>query len=61
MTFDHFRTKSRTEIVSEIMSWKDWNKQRQDEKATLGYINYQVKHGVHLDDVLRNLGYIKIK
>ena len=61
MIFSDFLTKSRTEIVSEIKSWEVWKEQRQDEKRTLAYINYQVKHGVHLDDVLKNLGYVKIK
>lgn len=27
--------------------------------AMVRYIVYQVKHGVNLDDVLKNLGYVK--
>lgn len=30
-----------------------------DDMLTVKYILYQVKHGVRLEDVLKNLGYVK--
>lgn len=30
-----------------------------DDMLTVRYILYQVRHGVSLEDVLKNLGYIK--
>lgn len=32
-----------------------------DDKQCIKYILYQTKHGVSLEDVLRNLGYVKQK
>lgn len=32
-----------------------------DDKECIKYILYQTKHGVSLEDVLRNLGYVKQK
>lgn len=34
-------------------------KREKEDKRNVKYILYQVKHGVPLDDVLRNLGYVK--
>lgn len=36
------------------------NKEKRDLKNFLAYIKYQCGHGVSLDDVLKNLGYVRV-
>lgn len=38
---------------------KKKNKEKRDLKNFMAYVKYQCGHGVSLDDVLKNLGYVR--
>jgi predicted site-specific integrase-resolvase len=39
---------------------KKKNKEKRDLKNFVAYVKYQCGHGVPLDDVLKNLGYVRV-
>ena len=36
------------------------NNKKRDLKNFMAYVKYQCRHGVSLDDALKNLGYVRI-
>lgn len=40
---------------------KKKNKEKRDLKNFISYIKYQCRHGVSLDDTLKNLGYVCVE